>query len=170
MAAMNVAHPARRGLLAGGGAVLAGAVLAPGACASPSREIVTAYAIHQVEDFAADVGRVYGALIDAGTFAAFSGEPASIEVRQGGAFSLFGGRIVGRNIEIAKEIRIVQAWRAADWPDGLYSIARFALEARNESTRLTFDHTGFPPGRAEAEHLLEGWNEHYWGRLRRYLA
>jgi len=41
--------------------------------------------------------------------------------------SLFGGHIVGRHVELAPNERVVQAWRVADWPPGVYSIAKFEL-------------------------------------------
>jgi activator of HSP90 ATPase len=160
----------RRGLLAAGSLALAGGATVSAASAGAPREIVSAFAIHQVEDFAAEPGRIYGALLDGTQFAAFSGRPATIDGSAGGLFSLFGGLIVGRNIELEKEVRIVQAWRAADWDKGSYSIARFELAPRDSGARVTFDHTGFPPGLAEARHLLRGWNEHYWGPLRKYLG
>ena len=81
-----------------------------------------------------------------------------------GAFSLFGGHIIGRNLELIPNQRIVQAWRVATWPEGVYSIARFEIEARGAGTHLVFDHTGFPP--ELRDHLAQGWEEHYWRALR----
>jgi len=63
--------------------------------------------------------------------------------------------------------RIVQAWRAASWPEGIYSIARFELLEQGAGTRVVFDHTGFPS--EQAEHLESGWNENYWTALHKYL-
>jgi activator of HSP90 ATPase len=156
--------------LAAGGLGLAVAAASGVAEAGAPREIVSALAIHQVEDFAAEPGRIYGALLDSTQFAAFSGRPATIDPSPGGSFSLFGGVIVGRTVELEKDVRVVQAWRDTAWEKGLYSIARFELAPRGTGARITFDHTGFPPGFAEARHLLKGWNEHYWGPLRKYLG
>jgi activator of HSP90 ATPase len=61
----------------------------------------------------------------------------------------------------------VQAWRSADWPAGVYSIARFELVAEGKQTRVIFDHTGFPA--SQAEHLEAGWHENYWDALRKHL-
>ena len=51
--------------------------------------------IHQEVDFNASPERVYEALLDAKQFSAFSGRPAEINREVGGAFSLFGGHIIG---------------------------------------------------------------------------
>src|SRR6266576_5820899 len=77
--------------------------------------------IHQEIDFTASPQRLYEALLDAKQFAAFSGRPAEINRDAGGAFSLFDGHIIGRNVELVPNQRIVQAWRTVDWPEGAYS-------------------------------------------------
>ena len=56
--------------------------------------------IHQEIDFTASPQRLYEALLDAKQFTAFSGRPADINREVGGAFSLFGGHTVGRNVEV----------------------------------------------------------------------
>jgi uncharacterized protein YndB with AHSA1/START domain len=93
---------------------------------------------------------------------------AQISKDVGGTFSLFGGVISGRIIELMPNERIVQAWRAADWPPGVYSIARFELRSNGKGTKLVFDHTGFPAG--AAQHLAEGWKGNYWEPLNEALA
>ena len=140
-----------------------------GAFQLKAQPVVAAKSIHQEEDFPAKPQRIYDALLDSKQFTAFSGGSAAvIDPKVGGTCSLFGGHIVARNLELVPGIRIVQAWRVVTWPEGIYSIARFELQARGTGTRLIFDHTGFPPGLAE--HLESGWRENYWQALRKYLA
>jgi activator of HSP90 ATPase len=123
--------------------------------------------IHEELEFPVAPRRIYEALLDAKQFSAFSGVPAEINREAGGAFSLFGAQITGRNVELIPDRRIVQAWRAASWPEGVYSIVRFELRAQGAGTRMVFDHTGFPPGLRE--HLASGWQEHYFGPLKKYF-
>jgi activator of HSP90 ATPase len=123
--------------------------------------------IHQEVDFKASPRRLYEALLDARQFSAFSGRPAEINRDVGGAFSLFGGHIVGRNLELLPNQRIVQAWRVVTWPEGVYSIAKFELKVKGSGTHLVFDHTGFPAGLRD--HLAEGWESNYWMLLKKYL-
>jgi activator of HSP90 ATPase len=133
----------------------------------PADEAEKSITIHQEVDFNASPQRVYEALLDAKQFSAFSGMPAEINREVGGSFSLFNGHIVGRNVELVPNQRIVQAWRTADWPAGAYSIARFDLKAQGSGTHLVFDHIGFPEGLRD--HLAEGWEGHYWERLKKYF-
>src|SRR5277367_5171754 len=101
--ALEISGPARRHLLLGGLVVsmLPGRVLA----ASPK----TASSIHQEDEFAVPPDRVYAALTDEKQFAAFTGAPAKISAGEGGAFSLFGGAIMGRTIALVPDRRVVQA-------------------------------------------------------------
>jgi activator of HSP90 ATPase len=86
----------------------------------------------------------------------------------GGAFSLFGGYIKGRHIELVPAVRIVQGWRAGSWNPGVYSIAKFELVEQGSGTKIVFDHTGFPKGTAEG--LASGWKANYWQPLEKFLA
>lgn len=123
--------------------------------------------IHQEIDFTVSPQRVYEALLDAKQFIAFSGRKAEINPDVGGAFSVFNGHIIGRNLELVPNQRIVQAWRVVTWPEGAYSIARFELKPQGSGTHLVFDHIGFPEGLLN--HLADGWNENYWSLLKKYL-
>jgi activator of HSP90 ATPase len=124
--------------------------------------------IHQEVEFKAAPQRIYDVLLDSKQFAAFTGRPAEIDPKEGGEFSLFGGLVVGRNIALIPDQRVVQAWRPTHWDLGIYSIAKFELKPHGPGTTIVFDHTGFPEG--EYDHLLSGWNGHYWGPLMKYLT
>ena len=137
-------------------------------------------AIHQETIFKASPKRIYEALTDAQQFqkvVLLSGamqsldlakKPAQISREPGGSFSIFGAFIVGRQIELVPNQRIVQAWREISWPAGIYSIAKFELKEEGSGTKLIFDHTGFPAG--NGEHLAAGWKSHYWDALEKFLA
>jgi activator of HSP90 ATPase len=124
--------------------------------------------LHYEIDFAAAPQRIYAALLDSRQFTAFTGLPAEIDAKPGGAFTLFDKQIEGRNVELVESRRVVQAWRPAAWAPGVYSIAHFELKPRGAGSTLVFDHTGFPAG--IADHLDSGWHEHYWEPLKKYLA
>lgn len=131
--------------------------------------------IHQEIYFGVAPEQLYQALLSSEQFSActkksfdmFSASSATIDAREGGAFSLFDGHIVGRIVELKPGKRIVEAWRVVDWPEGIYSIVRFDLAPRGTGTQLSFDHIGFPAGLKE--HLSSGWQQHYWDALKRYF-
>lgn len=126
-------------------------------------------AIHQEVTFKASPERVYAALTEGKQFSAFTGgASAEISREAGGPFSCFGGMITGRNLELLPNKRLVQAWRAGNWGEGVYSVVRFELESKGGETRLVFDHSGFPE--EQRAHLESGWQAMYWEPLRKYLG
>jgi activator of HSP90 ATPase len=136
---------------------------APGTAANRSRT-----SLHQEVDFKASPQRIYEALLDSKQFAAFTGMAAEIDAKAGGAFSMFGGLIVGRNIELISNQRIVQAWRPTHWDPGVYSLVKFELKPQGSDTSIVLDHTGFPEG--DYDSLNTGWKPRYWDPLKKFLA
>ena len=167
------------GLTAGVGAAAVG--VAESSEQSQQEIARTMESIHQEVQFTATPDRVYEALTNAKQFqkvvllsgAMQSGmikatPVAQITAEAGGAFAIFGGFVTGRQIELVPNVRIVQAWRPADWVAGVYSIARFELQRHGSGTLPVFEHTGFPKG--AAEHLAQGWKLNYWQPLTKVLS
>jgi uncharacterized protein YndB with AHSA1/START domain len=174
--------PTRRQAIVSAAITLGGLALASTAAWATAEEEIshTEEAIHQEPVFKASRERIYDALTDAKQFdkiVQLSGVMQSMHLTDkstqisrevGGTFALFGGYITGRHIELVPNQRIVQAWRAGNWPPGVYSIAKFELVEQAPGTRIVFDHTGFPKGAAET--LASGWKAHYWDPLTKLLA
>ena len=129
--------------------------------------------IHQEVVIRTSRDRIYRALTDAKQFKdvtelSYHDTATEIATEVGGPFSIFGGLITGRHIEMAPNELLVQAWREKPWPAGVYSIVRFRLQDAQSGTKIIFDHTGFPRG--AGEHLATGWKSHYWEPLEKYLG
>jgi len=73
--------------------------------------------------------------------------PATIDSKAGGAFTTFGGLVVGRNVELIRAQGIVQAWRPTHWDPGVSSTVRLDLKPQGAETVIVLDHTGFPEWR-----------------------
>jgi len=123
--------------------------------------------INQSITIKASPARVYTAITSAGQFSKVTGSAAEIPEDEGGAFSCFDGKIVGRHIELLPDQRIVQAWRVHMWPEGVYSIVRFDLSQAGDATILELVQTGYPVGMEG--HLDPGWHKMYWEPLKAYL-
>jgi activator of HSP90 ATPase len=167
--------------MGGAGAVI-GMSLIPSSATAAADDGVShsAESIHQEPVFNASRKRVYEALCDPKQFdqvqrlskamqsKSVPDRAAEISREMGGAFSLFGGYITGRQVELLPEKRVVQAWRAQSWNQGDYSIVRFELLEQGPGTKIIFDHVGFPKG--QAEHLAAGWKSNYWEPLEKFLS
>jgi activator of HSP90 ATPase len=175
--------PTRRQLIAGVAMTFGGFALGLTKARAASREEIsrTAESIHQETVFKASRNRIYEALTDTKQFneitkiaaakdpgISLEKVPTEISREVGGTFTLFGGIILGRHIELVPGTRIVQAWRVVNWDPGVYSIVKFELVEQGTGTKIVFDHTGFPKG--DAEHLASGWKAHYWEPLAKFLT
>jgi uncharacterized protein YndB with AHSA1/START domain len=111
-------------------------------------------AIHQELLFNASPQRVYGALTSGKSFDAITrlsdgdallkaagAQPTAISSDVGGTFTLFGGYITGRHLEMLPDERLVQAWRAGSWKPG------FCLRLKRRRTLLA------PPSLLEGRHI-----------------
>ena len=132
---------------------------------TPSSAIGTALRLEVT--FRASAEHVYEALLDERKLTAFSGAVARIDSTEGGTFSLVGGRVTGRNVELIPNQRIVQAWHVMPWAAGIYSIVRFELHPTAEGSSLVLDHSGFAPEDLAAR--TAGWFRVYLDPLRKYL-
>lgn len=171
-------RPSRRWAILGAGSML-GALTAAAAAPPPIPSPMARTAgksvnwsrthLHQEVRFKSPPAPIYQALLNSQQFAAFSGMAATIEPTAGGAFTLFGGQVVGRNVELVPNKRIVQAWRVIrDWPEGVYSLVRMELAQIGPGTLLALDHTGFQEG--DFDHLNAGWAPHYWDPLHKLFG
>src|SRR5262249_24046914 len=96
--------------------------------------------LHQEIAYKASPERIYQVLLSSKDFTAFSGAAAEIDPKPGGTFSMFGGLVVGRNVELVPDQRIVQAWRLSqEFPEGTYSLVKFELKVVDSRTRVVLD-------------------------------
>ena len=123
--------------------------------------------IRQKVVFKANPHEIYEMLMDSKKHAEFTGDDAEISRKAGGKITAYGGYIEGKNVELAKDKKIVQKWRGSDWPEGHYSTAAFELKAIAGGTQLTFVQTNVPGEQHEA--ISKGWIEHYWDKMKRAL-
>jgi activator of HSP90 ATPase len=110
---------------------------------------------------------IYATLMDGRRHGALSGQPTTVSPRVGGAFKV-GHDLEGKHLKLVKDKRIVQTWRANNWPQGVYSKATFALVKAAGGTRITFRQTGVPS--LYYKEISSGWKDYYWSPLRKTFA
>lgn len=123
--------------------------------------------LRQTVTFSATPKAVYALLANAEKHAAMIGAPVSLDNRVGGKLSAWDGSITGINVELVAGKRIVQMWRAGDWPKGHYSTATFEFAPSDNGTTLTFTQTGIPADKYDS--IRDGWKEHYWSKMKSAL-
>lgn len=124
--------------------------------------------IRQSVTIRASPAKVYAVLMDPKRHGRLTGGKAIISQKIGGRFSTFDGYAEGVHLELQKSKKIVQSWRASDWPANHYSKATFALRKVPGGTRLTFTQTGVPNNQYAS--IKQGWTEYYWTSLKELFA
>lgn len=99
----------------------------------------------------------------------FTGAKANMSTKSGMEYSAGDGYIHGRNISLQPFGRIVQTWRASDFPDSAPdSQIEVLFEGTNGGTRLTLIHTYIPKNQKEI--YEKGWKEHYFKPMKKYFS
>jgi activator of HSP90 ATPase len=129
--------------------------------------------IHLEAVIKASPGQVYEFLTNGEIFSAATDQPARVSDREGEPFSVFGGRVEGRQIELVPGERVVQAWRFGSahpdaWEPGVYSVVRFAMRPEGDATRFVIDHDGIPP--EWQDHIRSGYPAFYQEPLASYFG
>ncbi len=120
--------------------------------------------IRQSVTFKATPHQVYELVMDAKKHARFTGSEVRMSRKVGGKFSIWGGEMVGVNLELVPDEKIVQSWRYSDWPEGHFSKVTFSLKAVENGTRLTFTQTGVPE--QFYDDIAHGWRDYYWAPMK----
>ena len=111
---------------------------------------------------------IFETIMDAKRHSALvGGQAVRVSRREGGAWNV-GHDLEGTTVSLTADRRIVQRWRANNWPKGVYSTATFALAKAPGGTRITFTQTGVPS--EFFGEISSGWRSYYWKPLRRQFA
>jgi uncharacterized protein YndB with AHSA1/START domain/ketosteroid isomerase-like protein len=112
---------------------------------------------------------VFEALMDSAIHSKFTGAPAQIERKACGVFTLYGGQITGKTLELEPNRLLVQGWRAENWPKGHYSQVTFMLGPldNGRQTQLSLTQTDVPA--QHFEDINQGWRKYYWSKMATYF-
>ena len=131
------------------------------------RSIMRTATIKQKIAFKVDSHEVYEAFMNSKKHAQFTGGAARISRKAGGTFSVFDGYATGKNIELIKDKKIVQTWRASDWEEGHYSTVTIDITPVSSGCSLSFTQLKVP--QSEYEDIKRGWNDYYWEPMKKML-
>lgn len=155
-------------------------------CQEPWTEVKATFLvedINMIEGFRARPLDIFQALTDTELIKSYTRVKPKMDVKIGGRFTLFGGTITGKFVELndgkapgAKKALLVMKWRFKDWPDNYYSDVRIELTAEDDvTTKLKMTQKGVPvedkfgnrdvPAKTE-----QGWNEHFWSKIQKVLG
>ncbi|MFA6269420.1 MAG: SRPBCC family protein [archaeon] len=110
---------------------------------------------------------VFDAFMDQKKHSKFTGTKATIENKVGGKFSVWDDYATGETLELVPDKKIVQSWRASDWPEEYLSKIILELSFSGKSTKLRFTHKGIPE--ESYSEIKQGWIDYYWNPMKKML-
>jgi activator of HSP90 ATPase len=112
---------------------------------------------------------LYALYMDAKKHTLIAGAPCTISAKEGTKYSVHGGYIKGKNLQLVKDKLIVQTWRAQDWTrDDVDSTFIINLEQQGKDVVLFATHANVPDKHAAS--VAKGWTGHYWNPWKQHLA
>ena len=119
---------------------------------------------------------IFEALTNPSRVRAFTQSEAQVSAACGAPFQLFGGNVVGENLEMEPGRLIVQNWRFKNWAEGVFSTVRIELrEPEHGTTVLSLTQTGVPLADCfgnESVHdtTKAGWTQNFFERIRKVFG
>jgi len=121
--------------------------------------------IKQVYKINASVDKVWKALVDPKVIDKWGGGPASMDDKLNTEFTLWGGDIHGKNIEVVRNKKLVQDWFSGIWDKS--TKVTFTLIEKGSNTELNLLHENVPD--EETNDIADGWRTYYLGPLKKLL-
>jgi len=113
--------------------------------------------------------KLYNSWLDSNEHSAFTGGKAEINAQAGTHFTAWDGYISGKNLILEDNKRIVQSWRATDFPNGHEdSTLEILFEHDKAGTKLTLIHSDIPEGRGKD--FSDGWKKFYFEPMTKYFS
>jgi len=108
---------------------------------------------------------VFNAMTNPLTLELWTGYTATFNPEPNTEFSLWDGDIIGMNLELVPDKKLVQEWYFEDNKEK--SIVTIELTKQNDKTQIDLHHTNIPD--EAITNIAEGWNKYYFGAMKKYL-
>jgi activator of HSP90 ATPase len=112
----------------------------------------------------ASAQKVFDALTNPKLIEVWSGSTAKMNAKAGSLFSLWGGSIHGKNLEVSPT-KIVQHWKEDKWKD--FTTVSFQLDEAKGATTVKLVHEEIPDG--SFKNIKDGWDQYYMLPLKEFV-
>ena len=121
------------------------------------------------ESFLITSDKLYKAWLDSKEHSSFTGSKAVVSKGLNRKFTAYDGYISGKNLILEPNKRIVQSWRATDFPEKHPdSFIEIIFEPQKTGTKLTLKHSGIPEGMGKD--YKKGWKDFYFKPMKEYYS
>jgi activator of HSP90 ATPase len=118
--------------------------------------------IKQTYEMNASPEKVFEALVNPDIIQIWSRDEAKMGPDVGDNFTLWGGQMFGKNIEVIKNKKLVQEWNYDQWDAP--SKVTFTIKAKGKKTIVELLHEDVPEKSLKS--IDEGWDQYYLGAMK----
>jgi activator of HSP90 ATPase len=118
--------------------------------------------IEQKYEMDATPEEVFEALVNPEIIQRWSKDEAKMGANVGDSFTLWGGQMFGKNLEVVKDKKLVQEWSYDQWDAP--SKVTFTIKAKGKKTLVELLHEDVPEKSLST--ITEGWNTYYLGAMK----
>lgn len=112
--------------------------------------------------------KVYDAWLEGRKHTDMTGSRATGYAKVGKDFTAWDGYISGKNLELVEGKKIIQAWRAAEFPGNAPdSRLEITLKKIRGGTEVAINHTEIPDGLGAG--YKKGWIDYYFKPMTKYF-
>jgi activator of HSP90 ATPase len=120
------------------------------------------------ESFPIASKKLYSAWLSSKEHSLFTGSKAVVSKGLNRKFTAYDGYISGKNLILEPNKRIVQSWRATDFPDKHPdSFIEIVFDPKKAGTKVTLKHSGIPEGMGKD--YKKGWKDFYFKPMKEYF-
>jgi len=113
--------------------------------------------------------KLYSAWLSSKEHSLFTGSKAVVSNGLNRTFTAWDGYISGKNLILEANKRIVQSWRATDFPkEQDDSTLEILFEPDKSGTKLTLIHSDIPEG--QGKEFADGWKKFYFEPMKKYFV
>lgn len=112
----------------------------------------------------ASIIKVWDGLVNPKTIDKWGGGKAKMSEKLS-SFSLWGGEIHGKNIQVKKPSKLIQEWFANNFKEP--SIVTFTLKREKTKTIVILEHKNIPD--SEFNEIKQGWKDYYMIPLKKLV-
>ena len=113
----------------------------------------------------AETSDVYASFTNPFAIELWSGYPATMPSKAGEEFSMLGGDIQGKILELVPDSKIVQEWYFGDQEEA--SVATIKIFTSGANSQVDVEHTNIPE---EAyDEITQGWEDYFLGGIKEFL-
>ncbi|OZJ05936.1 hypothetical protein BZG36_01229 [Bifiguratus adelaidae] len=115
-------------------------------------------------EFQASASELYETLLDTARVKAWTRGSGEVSKEVGGKFNLFGGNVIGENVELVPGQKIVQKWRLSSWPADHFSEVTLKFDQGSDGTKVHLEQRNVPVG--EEDITKRNWDNYYWNAIK----